>query len=60
MYIGTQNRSNETLQNEVEILKTEIGQGYQERITNLEEMLGNSRPSAEQNALLRQFGEQVR
>ncbi|XP_055383678.1 golgin subfamily A member 4 isoform X7 [Condylostylus longicornis] len=59
-YTNEQNHSIEKLQNENEVLKNEIGQGYQDRITHLEDALRNSRPSSEQSALLRQFGEQLR
>ncbi|XP_067648437.1 uncharacterized protein Plp isoform X13 [Eurosta solidaginis] len=59
-YINSQTRSNETLQNEVQSLKLEIGVGYQERIRLLEEKLQNMRPSAEQSMVLDQVVEQLR
>ncbi|XP_055853886.1 pericentrin isoform X5 [Episyrphus balteatus] len=59
-YIGSQNRSNETLQNEVQSLKMEIGQGYQEKIRQLEEKLQNTRPSLEQGMVIDQIVDQLR
>ncbi|XP_053954603.1 pericentrin isoform X4 [Anastrepha ludens] len=59
-YINSQTRSNEALQNEVQTLKLEIGEGYQERIRFLEDKLQNMRPSAEQSMVLDQVVEQLR
>ncbi|XP_037934625.1 golgin subfamily A member 4 isoform X3 [Teleopsis dalmanni] len=59
-FIFSQTRSNETLQNEVISLKTEIDQDYQERIRGLEEKLQNIRPTAEQSMVLDQVVEQLR
>ncbi|CAD7003864.1 unnamed protein product [Ceratitis capitata] len=59
-YINAQTRSNETLQHEVQSLKLEIGESYQERIRFLEEKLQNMRPSAEQSMVLDQVVEQLR
>ena len=59
-FINTQNRSNESLQNEIQHLKTEIEQNYQVRINQLEEKLQNIRPSAEQSLIMDQVVEQLR
>ncbi|XP_055905923.1 A-kinase anchor protein 9 isoform X3 [Eupeodes corollae] len=59
-YIGSQNRSNDTLQKEVQSLQKEIDQGYQEKIRQLEEKLQNTRPSLEQGVFMDQIVEQLR
>ncbi|XP_065360074.1 thyroid receptor-interacting protein 11 isoform X6 [Calliphora vicina] len=59
-FVNTQSRSNETLQSEVQSLKTEIEQSYQLRINQLEEKLQNIRPSAEQSIIMDQVVEQLR
>ncbi|XP_046808677.1 golgin subfamily B member 1 isoform X9 [Lucilia cuprina] len=59
-FINTQSRSNETLQSEVQSLKTEIEQNYQVHINQLEEKLQNIRPSAEQSIIMDQVVEQLR
>lgn len=59
-FINSQNRANETLQNEIQNLKTEIEQNYQVRINQLEEKLQNIRPSAEQSLIMDQVVEQLR
>ncbi|KAM7357976.1 pericentrin-like protein isoform 3-T3 [Cochliomyia hominivorax] len=59
-FINTQSRSNETLQSEVQSLKTEIEQNYQVHINQLEEKLQNIRPSAEQSLIMDQVVEQLR
>lgn len=58
--MNSQSRSNETLQTEVQSLKTEIEQSYQLRINQLEEKLQNIRPSAEQSIIMDQVVEQLR
>lgn len=56
-----QTRTNELLQHEVESLKLEVdGQGYGEKIADLEEKLRRSINSAEQSMALEQMTEQLR
>ncbi|XP_033149659.1 rootletin isoform X7 [Drosophila busckii] len=59
-YVQLQIRSNDALQQEVHSLKTDIGEGYQARIRQLEEKLQLERPSAEQSIVLTQLAEQLR
>lgn len=60
-YLGTQNRQNESLQNEVESMKFEVdSRGDKERIAHLEEQLKKSLNSAEQSLALEQITEQLR
>ncbi|KAL9904593.1 pericentrin-like protein isoform 2-T2 [Glossina fuscipes fuscipes] len=59
-YINLQNRSNDTLQSEVQSLRTEIECGYQMRVKQLEDKLQNIRPTAEQSLVLDQVVEQLR
>lgn len=60
-FVGTQNRTNESLQIEVDSLKHEVdGRGYQERINDLEDQLKSLKPSAEQSLLFEQFADQLR
>lgn len=59
-YINLQNRSNDTLQSEVQSLRTEIECSYQMRVKQLEDKLQNIRPTAEQSLVLDQVVEQLR
>lgn len=58
-YLNTQNQTNDTLQEEMESLKTECVTGYQEKIHNLEEQLRILRPSAEQTLMIEQIAGNV-
>ncbi|KMY99669.1 protein lava lamp isoform X7 [Drosophila simulans] len=59
-YVSLQMRDNDILQQEVHSLKTDIGEGYQSRIRELEEKLQQSRPTAEQGVVLSQVAEKLR
>ncbi|XP_068142660.1 golgin subfamily A member 4 isoform X6 [Drosophila tropicalis] len=59
-YVSHQMRANDALQQEVHSLKTDIGEGYQTRIRQLEDKLQQGRPSAEQSMILNQVAEQLR
>ncbi|XP_030571697.1 golgin subfamily A member 4 isoform X2 [Drosophila novamexicana] len=58
-YVKVQMCSNDALQQEVHSLKTDIGEGYQTRIRQLEEKLQQGLPSAEQSMVLNQVTEQL-
>lgn len=59
-YVKVQMRSNDALQQEVHSLKTDISEGYQERIRQLEDKVQQGLPSAEQSIVLNQVAEQLR
>ncbi|XP_030386056.1 pericentrin [Scaptodrosophila lebanonensis] len=59
-YVNLQMRANDALQQEVHSLKTDIGEGYLNRIRLLEEKLQHGRPSAEQSLVLEQVADQLR
>ncbi|XP_064545022.1 pericentrin isoform X3 [Drosophila montana] len=58
-YVKVQMCSNDALQQEVHSLKTDIGEGYQTRIRQLEEKLQQGLPSAEQSMVFNQVTEQL-
>ncbi|XP_016965608.1 pericentrin isoform X3 [Drosophila biarmipes] len=58
-YVSLQMRDNDALQQEVNSLKTNIGESYQSRIRLLEEKLQQGRPSAEQGLVLSQVAEKL-
>ncbi|XP_023178118.2 pericentrin isoform X3 [Drosophila hydei] len=58
-YIQIQLRSNDALTQEVHSLKTDIGEGYQTRIRQLEDKLQQGLPSAEATLVFNQMAEQL-
>ncbi|KAL5276406.1 AKAP9 family protein [Megaselia abdita] len=58
-FINTQTLSNDTLQHEVDALRQDIAEGYEKRLSDLEEQLRNYRPSKEQCAEIDQICDQL-
>lgn len=60
-YINAQNRTNDTLKQDIETFKEELeDQGYVERIRSLEEQLKSAQPSAEHCLLIDQITAQLK